>query len=125
MLRRRAQDSIYFTVPEGLAVVILVVAAIFFSSLWMQRTEDTAKPNVFITYWGFPLEAIKVNNDVAVSPGRPYADVGTIVVVQRTYEFLWGGMIGNVIAYIVISIVTVKLASWIRSEIRFRRYYKS
>lgn len=122
MLWKRAWESIHFTVPEGLGIVIFVTAAMFLSSLWMQRTEYTAEPDVFLTYWGFPLEALKVNNAVTVSY---YIDIGTMVVVQRTYELLWGGMIGNVVAYAAVCIATMKLTSWIRSEMRFRRYYES
>jgi hypothetical protein len=117
--------GIEFTHREIVLIAFLIAASVALSSLWMQRVEYTSDPHVFITYWGFPLEAIRVDNDVAISPGRPYNDLGTVIDVQKTFHGLWIGMAANVIAYTAISIALVKLYAWIRGEIEFRRYSKS
>lgn len=115
------RDSLDLTMVEVVFIALLVGAFEFFFSFWMLRTEATSEPNVFISYWGFPFEAIKIKNIVV---GGTWVDVGEIVSVRQTYEYLWQGIILNAVIYLLFSIIVVKLASWIRDEIKYRRYHK-
>jgi hypothetical protein len=114
-------NRLSLTKGELVLTVGLVAALVFFLSL-MQRIEYTTDPSVFITYWGFPFEMIKVKNTVGTGM---YPDIGLVVNVTRIYEFLWDKIIINLLIYILFSIVVVKLANWIREEIEYRRYYAS
>ena len=122
MKYKKIYDSLYFTGSQVILIVLLVVAFEIFFSLWMLRTEDTSDPNVFISYLGFPFGGIKIKNVVHAGS---FPDVGEIVSVRQYYEYLWGGIIMNLISYIVFSVIIIRLTTWIRDEIEYHRYYKS
>lgn len=120
--REKISNCLNLTRWQLVSIAVLVVTLEFFLSLWTLRTESTPDSSVFVDYWGFPFEAIKVTK--AVSTGI-YPDVGQVLHITQTFEYLWGGMIMNLIVYVVFSVIVVKLATWIRDEIEYRRYYKS
>jgi len=107
---------------ELVVITCLVAVLEFFLNLWLQRVEYTSDPRVFMKYQGFPLEALKITNIVGTGI---YPDLGVLVNVELFYEWLWGGVIINLIIYIVFSTFLVKLVTWTRDEIEYRRYYKT
>ena len=118
----RVYKYLHLTWKQAILSVVLIAVITLLSIIWIVRTEYTSDPNVFIWYSGFPFEALKIKN---VASKGWYYDVGTILRVVSFYELLWVGMIVNLIIYIVLSIITVKLVTWIHEEIEYRRYYKS
>jgi hypothetical protein len=108
-----------FTRGQWVLIIIVVVVLEFFLNLWVLRTENTDDPSVFIAYWGFPFEAIKVKHIVYTGI---YPDVGVVIHMKRFYEFLWGGTIANLLIYLTLSVVLVKSVNWIRDELEYRLY---
>jgi len=121
MKRKKIFDHLSLTWSQLVVIAGLVFASEVILSLWT-KVEYTSDPKVFIEYLGFPFEAVKVTNTVATGV---YPDVGTLVNITRIYEYLWGGIIMNLIIYIAFSTVIVKLTTWIYDEIEYRRYYRS
>jgi len=117
MKLKKIFDYLSLTWTQLAVIAGLVVALEIILSLWT-KIEYTSDPTVFIEYVGFPFTAIKVTNTVSTGV---YPDLGTLVSIGRVYEYLWGGIIMNLIIYIVFSTVVVKLATRIRDEIEYRR----
>ena len=121
---------------------ILVCALELPLSLAERRIESTSDPSVFLTYAGLPFESIKITNNVtfeeviawySARERSKYSGRFTILgdphhqnpfSVKKSSEYLWSGITLNTILLILFSIITVKLATWIRDEIEYRRYYK-
>ena len=110
------------TRTELFLVTIVVAALELFLNLWILRTEYTPEPDVFITYWGFQVEAIKLTNVVYTGI---YPDIGLVINIRRFFEFLWQGIAINLLIYVALSIFLVKVIIWARDEIEYRRCYKT
>lgn len=115
----KIQDYLDFTRGQVVLIIIIVCVLEFVLNLWVLRTEYTDDPDVFIAYWGFPFEAIKVKHMVFAGM---YPDVGVVIYMKRFYEFLWAGIIVNLLIYVASSVILLKSINWIRDEIEFRRY---
>lgn len=115
----KIQDYLDFTRGQVVLITVAVGVLEFLLNLWVLRVEYTSDPNVFIAYWGFPFEAIKVKHVVYTGV---YPDVGVVILMKRFYELLWGGIIVNLLIYVASITVLVKSAIWIRDEMEFRRY---
>jgi hypothetical protein len=123
-------------------IAILVCALELPLSLWERRIESTSDPSVFVTHTGLPFESIRITNNVTYEQGvawystrerSKYSGRFTVLgdphhqlpfSVKKSSEYLWSGIILNTILLTVFSIITVKLATRIRDEIEYRRYYK-
>jgi len=115
----KIQDYLDFTRGQVVLIIVAVAVLEFLLNLWVLRVEYTNDPNVFIAYWGFPFEAIKVKHIVFTGI---YPDIGVVIQMNRFYEFLWGGIIVNLLIYIASVTVLLKSVIWIRDEMEFRRY---
>lgn len=119
--REKIFNCLNLTRWQLVSIAVLVAILEFFLSLWTLRTESTPDPSVSVAYWGFPFEAIKVTKTVFTGV---HPDIGRVLYVTQTFEYIWGGIIVNIIVYIVFSVIVVKLVAWILDEIEYRRYYK-
>lgn len=115
----KIRDYLNFTRGQVVFIIIAVGVLEFLLNMWVLRVEYTNDPNVFIAYWGFPFEAIKVKHIVYTGT---YPDIGVVIHMKRFFEYLWGGIIVNLLIYVALMVILTKSVYWIRDEIEFRRY---
>ncbi len=142
-------NSLHLTIKQMVLIAILAVALELPLTLWERRTEFTSDPYVFVTCTGFPFEAVKLkktidlelahssedpdqildqhvqgdNSATGYAPWDPEQGLGReISVIRQTPEYLWIGIILNTILFTIFSITLIKLATWVRDEIEYRRY---
>lgn len=117
----KIRSHLDFTRGQIGLIVGLVCALEFLLNLWMLRVEYPADTGVYIQFMGLPFEAVKITSIVGTSGVYPN-NVGFFIHVNQYYDLLWIGIITNLIIYIFLSAVLVKLATWIRDEMEYRRY---
>jgi hypothetical protein len=134
-------SHLYLTKKQIVLIALLVCILELPLSLWERRIESTSDPSVFVTYQGLPFEAIKIKSTIDLERGPRY-DPDTVqrgewwknmyapgwlsaLIVSQAHEYLWSGISLNTMLFIFFSTIIVKLATWIRDEIEYRRHYKS
>jgi len=141
-------NYLHLTKIQIVLIALLVVALELPLSLLERRIdarELTSDSSVIVTYTGLPFEAIKITDNITSEEGlewygakerSKYSGRGNTVfppdphnqrafTVTRTAEYLWNGIALNTMLFIVFSIILVKLSTWIRDEIEYRRYCKT
>lgn len=109
-------DFLDLTRGQVVLIVLLTAAFNLIFSFWMIRIEQTSNPEVVLLYWGFPFDAIRIKNTrVLVYNYRQ-------ITIDECY---WGGIIIDALIYMAFSIILVKLATLIRDEVEYRKYYKT
>lgn len=115
-----------FFQPSSIEIVYtIILAAIFtfFSTISYLKTVNDEFSNVTFVYYGFPVATLKTEITMrqAAMPLRYKIVLGW--VIERNVEIVFLGLAANFAFYALISFIFVKILSWIRDEMAYRKFY--
>jgi len=121
-----------FRLPESIEIVyvaILTAVFMFFSTTFFADIEIsiTDITLLFIGHYGFPFEILRNVNAtriIQIQPKLKYLIPPPILGCSHgTVELIWSGLLLNLIFYVLLSFVIVRVVAKVKDEIYLRIHY--
>jgi len=96
---KTVKEQVFPTFQEFIYIAILTGFFTFLSFMGHTRAEPGATAGFVVVYFGFPLEWFKIS-----------ANLGSWYSTMTRTEILWVGLAADVIMFVSISLVLVRLA---------------